>query len=341
LWYELCDQYGIYLVDEANIEIHGYGTSPGTPMTPGVHPAATEEWKASILDREHALVERDKNHPSVIVWSLGNESGNGSNFVAAYDWIKSRDHSRPVQYEQAFEERNTDIVCPMYPSIGSMKEYASRKNPGRPYIMCEYAHAMGNSSGNFQEYFDIIRSSKQMQGGFIWDWVDQGLITRDENGDTYWAYGGDFGAYNYTHDENFCCNGLVQPDRTPHPGLAEVKKVYQDIRFAAVNPANGVFSVENHFHYRNLKDYELRWQLLRNGIVTASGTLPAIDLPAGHSRNVKVDLPAMTDGAEYYLDVYAYTRHADDIIPAGHEVAREQWAIGKADMSLAAAGAPA
>lgn len=326
LWYDLCDQYGIYLVDEANIEAHEMGSAPGDKDPK--HPAKRPEWKAAILDREMSLVERDKNHPSVIIWSLGNECGNGANFEAGYEWIKSRDTSRPVQFEQAMESGNTDIVCPMYPPIKYMKEYAARTNPGRPYIMCEYAHAMGNSSGNFQEYFDIIRSSDHMQGGFIWDWVDQGLLTKDENGDEYWAYGGDFGAYNYHHDENFCINGLVQPDRTPHPGLAEVKKVYQDIRFAPADLAKGEISVENHFHTRNLRDYDFRWELLKNGESVDSGTIQ-IDLPAGQAKTIRI--PAKTVGAdetdEYYLSVYAYTRLGDEIIPAGHEVAREQFAL--------------
>lgn len=333
MWYDLCDKYGIYLVDEANVEIHAMGSAPWDQADRDIHPAYQPQWLDAILDREYSLVERDKNHPSVIIWSLGNECGNGDNFFVAYDWIKQRDSSRPVQFEQAGEGRNTDIVCPMYPGIGYMKDYASRTNTTRPFIMCEYAHAMGNSSGNFQEYFDIIRSSKQMQGGFIWDWVDQGLLTKDENGDEYWAYGGDFGAYNYNNDENFCINGLVQPDRTPHPGLMEVKKVYQDIRFASANPMSGEIIVENHFLYRNLNAYELRWELLRNGVVTDSGTLPALNVPAGSSKHIKI--PAVwhrinsenDSSAEYHLSVYALTKNGDDIIPAAHEVAREQFAI--------------
>ncbi len=341
LWYDLCDQYGIYLVDEANIEIHGYGSSYGTPQ-PATHPCNLPEWRDAIVDREVSLVERDKNHPSVIVWSLGNESGAGSNFRAGYDWIKSRDASRPVMYEQMGEGEGTDIVCPMYPGIEYMKEYASRENPGRPYIMCEYAHAMGNSTGNFQEYFDIIRSSPHMQGGFIWDWVDQGLLTRDEDGRPYWGYGGDFGAERYHHDENFCCNGLVQPDRTPHPGLAEVKKVYQDIRFSPADLSRGEFVVENHFHERNLEGYERRCELLRDGARVAGATLPPLRVAQGESRRVRAALPAMKDSAEYYLSVYAVTRGGDDIIPAGHEVAREQWALSeRPDMRPAAAAAVA
>ena len=327
LWYELCDRYGIYLVDEANIEAHGMGSAPWDNIDPLRHPAKRPEWKEAILDREYGLVERDKNHPSVIVWSLGNECGNGENFFAAYDWIKGRDSSRPVQFEQAGEAHNTDIVCPMYPSIRYMKEYAGRENPGRPYIMCEYAHAMGNSTGNFQEYFDIIRSSPWMQGGFIWDWVDQGLLTKNEDGEPYWAYGGDFGAYHYPHQENFCINGLVQPDRTPHPGLAEVKKVYQDIRFTPVDLPGGVVTVENHFHTRNLKDYDFRWELLKDGEICRSGSL-AVNVSPGSRRNVRIPM-GVIDGqdGEYYLSVYAFTRDGDEVIPKGHEVARGQFAL--------------
>lgn len=330
LWYDLCDEYGIYLVDEANVEAHGMGAAPYNYMDPERHPAVKPDWKDAILDREKLLVERDKNHPSVIIWSLGNECGNGENFYAAYDWIKKRDSSRPVQFEQAGEGYNTDIVCPMYPGIWYMKDYASRTDVERPFIMCEYAHAMGNSSGNFQEYFDIIRSSKQMQGGFIWDWVDQGLLTKDENGNEYWAYGGDFGATKYNSDENFCINGLVQPDRTPHPGLAEVKKVYQDIRFSPVNLAEGEIMIENHFNTRNLKDYDFKWELLNNGNVFSSGSLEVEAVP-GTKKIVKIPIGNINPGAgdEYYLSIYAYTRDGDDIIPPGYEVAREQFALSE------------
>ena len=326
LWYQLCDEYGLYLVDEANVEIHGMGCEWQGWFDKNRHPAYLREWHDAILDREYALVERDKNHPSVIIWSLGNECGNGQNFYDAYDWVKQRDNSRPVQFEQAGENRNTDIVCPMYPSIDAMKKYAERTDVTRPYIMCEYAHGMGNSTGNFQEYFDIIRNSKHMQGGFIWDWVDQGIYGKDENGDWYWGYGGDFGAYMYTNNENFCCNGLVLPDRTPHPGLMEVKKVYQDIRFSAVDLAKGEISVENHFHYRNLKDYDFSWVLLRNGEPVQNGTFK-VNVPAGQNKTVKIQLPKLDNDFEYYLSVFAATSTGDSIVPKGHEVAREQFAL--------------
>ncbi len=328
LWYDMADEYGLYLVDEANIEAHGMGVGDRTVAKDPGHAAADPMWREAILDRQYSLVERDKNHPSVIIWSLGNECGNGDNFYAAYDWVKSRDTSRPVQFEQAYQHcTNTDIVCHMYPSIENMKEYASRKEVTRPYIMCEYAHAMGNSTGNFQEYFDIIRSAPHMQGGFIWDWVEQGLLTADENGKPYWAYGGDFVADKYKNDENFCCNGLVQPDRTAHPGLMEVKKVYQDIRFSPADLAKGTINVENHFLSTNLSDYTFRWELLCNGTPVGEGTFD-MDLPAGKTKTVTIPgLDIKNPADEYHLQVYAHTKTPTEMVPAGHEVAREQFTL--------------
>lgn len=335
LWYKLCDEYGIYLIDEANVECHGLGNSFQKEHNMPGHPGQEPAWLQSILDRERSLVERDKNHPSVIIWSLGNESGNGINFHHAYDLVKSLDSTRPVHYEQAWTERNTDIVCPMYPRVEHMKHYAEKQNPGRPYIMCEYAHAMGNSTGNFQEYFDIIRSSPHMQGGFIWDWVDQGLATTDENGRTYWAYGGDFGAERYPHQENFCDNGLMQPDRTPHPGASEVKKVYQDIRFSAPDLKAGKVNIENHFLFRDLSNYRFTWELLRNGTPVASGTLPAVK--AAPETTVAVAVPftqyVKADSADYHLNIFALTNNAEPLIPASFEMAREQFTVAEAPMA--------
>ena len=219
-WYELCDEFGLYVVDEANIESHGMGYDPDKTL--GNNPV----WLNAHIDRTRRMLERDKNHPSVIIWSLGNEAGDGSNFQATYKWIKTRDLSRPVQYERAELNWNTDIFCPMYMRVDGILEYASKKQD-RPLIQCEYAHAMGNSTGNFVDYWDAIDNNDQLQGGFIWDWVDQGLQKFDSTGRKFWAFGGDFGPKDVPSDGNFCANGLVFPDRLPHPGLSEVKKVYQ------------------------------------------------------------------------------------------------------------------
>jgi beta-galactosidase len=325
LWISLCDQYGLYLVDEANIETHGMGAEWQNWFDQKQHPAYLPEWYAAHMDRVHRLVERDKNHASVIIWSLGNECGNGPVFHDAYKWIKERDYTRLVQFEQAGENENTDVVCPMYPGMGSMYEYAQKENPGRPYIMCEYSHAMGNSNGNFKEYWDLIRSKPHMQGGFIWDWVDQGLLAKNEVGDNYWAYGGDLGGYKYTHDENFCLNGLVFPDRTPQPGLMEVKHQYQSIHVSPVELAKGELSVFNEYSFINLDQFNFKWVLLRNGEKVGEDQFGSTAKP-GETQNVKINLPEVKaeKGVEYTLNVYAYSKEEKLLVPADHEVARNE-----------------
>lgn len=328
LWVKLCNKYGIFLVDEANIESHGMGVEGQSFMNPKTHPAYLPEWREAHLDRIYSLVERDKNAPSVILWSLGNECANGPVFYEAYKWIKKRDNTRLVQFEQSKENENTDIVCPMYPTIAYMKEYAARKEVTRPYIMCEYSHAMGNSSGNFQEYWDIIRGSKNMQGGFIWDWVDQGFEMKDEAGRKYWAYGGDLGSQNYTNDENFCHNGLVWPDRTPHPGAFEVKKVYQDILFKPVDVKNGIIEIINDFGFTNLNQYNFKYQVLENGKILKEGTID-VALNPKLTKQFKIDLPKLQskEGVEYLLNVFAYTKTGSEMLPQNFEIAREQFII--------------
>lgn len=327
-WLKLCDQYGIYLVDEANIETHGMGSEViRNPADKLVHPAYLPEWAPAHLDRIHRLVERDKNHASVIIWSMGNECGNGPVFHDAYKWIKQRDNTRMVQFEQAMEDWDTDIVCPMYPSMNYMKSYAADTSKKRPFIMCEYSHAMGNSNGNFQEYWDIIRSSKHMQGGFIWDWVDQGLKTKDANGKTFWAYGGDLGGFDLHNDENFCTNGLIASDRTVHPGLYEVKKGYQNIIFSDDDIRKGKLFVENLFDFTNLDKYDFKWQLTRNGEVVKEGNFN-VSLAPHQKTSVALSIPQYKSAAgdEYFLNVYAYNKDATAMLAAHHEVAREQFA---------------
>jgi beta-galactosidase len=325
LWLKLCDQYGMYLVDEANIETHGMGANGQGTFDTTVHPAYLPLWAPAHMDRIHRLVERDKNHPSVIIWSMGNECGNGKVFHDAYLWMKQRDKSRPVQFEQALEDWNTDIVCPMYPAINYMKSYAA-SDKQRPFIMCEYSHAMGNSNGNFQEYWDIIMSNKKMQGGFIWDWVDQGMKTTTTDGRTFWAYGGDLGGYALQNDENFCANGLVAADRTIHPGLNEVKKVYQNVLFTSKDISKRDITVENLFDFTNLDRYNFKWEMYRNGEKVKEGTF-VVSLPPHQKKDISLPIPAFksAEGSEYFVNVFAYTKDATDLVPAKHEIAREQF----------------
>ncbi|MGE5520180.1 MAG: glycoside hydrolase family 2 TIM barrel-domain containing protein [Candidatus Dadabacteria bacterium] len=328
-WLKLCDKYGIYLVDEANIETHGMGASLQGWFDSTKHPAYLPLWAPAHLDRIHRLVERDKNHPSVIIWSMGNECGNGKVFHDAYIWMKGRDNTRPVQFEQAGEDWNTDIVCPMYPGVGSMKRYAADQTKKRPYIMCEYSHAMGNSNGNFQEYWDVIMSDKKMQGGFIWDWVDQGMKTTTTDGRTFWAYGGDLGGYLLQNDENFCSNGLIAANRTIHPGLNEVKKVYQNILFRNKDIAHNVITVQNLFDFLNLDKYDFKWELVEQGNKTAEGNF-VVQLAPHEQKDISLALPKIEGvaGNEVFVNVYAYTKTATDLVAAGHEIAREQFKLG-------------
>ena len=251
-FYNLCDYYGLYVIDEANAESHAQGYGEKSL-------AKRADFKEATVARTRNMYERDKNHPCIISWSLGNESGNGICYEAAYDWLKAKDSTRPIQYERALYDRNTDIVTIMYPSVDYLSRYA-QKQQERPYIMCEYAHAMGNSCGGLQNYWDTIYKYPQLQGGCIWDWVDQGLLTKDARGREYYAYGGDFGE-NMPSDDNFCINGLVDPDRKPHPQLAEVRKVYQPIKIEAVDLDSLKFRITNRFDFSNLEEYTLLYRL--------------------------------------------------------------------------------
>lgn len=246
--YRLCDYYGLYVIDEANAESHAQGYGEKSL-------AKRADFKEATVARVRNMYERDKNHPCIIVWSLGNESGNGVCYEAAYDWLKAKDSTRPVQYERALYDRNTDIVAIMYPSADYLARYA-RKPQTRPFIMCEYAHAMGNSCGGLSNYWDTIYKYPQLQGGCIWDWVDQGLLTKDAQGRKFYAYGGDFGD-NMPSDGNFCINGLVDPYRKPHPQLAEVRKVYQPIKIEVVNWDSLKFRIINRFDFSDLEEYSL------------------------------------------------------------------------------------
>ncbi len=320
-WYDLCDRYGIYLVDEANIESHGMGYRP--ERTLGNNPI----WKAAHLDRTIRMVERDKNHPSVIIWSLGNEAGDGVNFEATYRWIKRRDPSRPIMYERALLGPHTDIYDPMYPPIEHLIKYAEKPRR-RPLIMCEYSHAMGNSNGNLKDYWDVIYRYRLLQGGFIWDWVDQGLLKKI-NGKNCWAYGGDFGPEGMPSDGNFCINGLVLPDRKPHPALWEVKKVYQYARFEPVNPREGKIKITNFYDFTSLGEFKLLWKVLEDGEKIYENSTGMPKLAPHRSITLTLPLPKITPspGAEYYLDISLRTKSARGLLPKDFEVAWEQFKL--------------
>ncbi|MDN3618142.1 glycoside hydrolase family 2 TIM barrel-domain containing protein [Polaribacter undariae] len=330
-FYRLADKHGFYVIDEANIETHGMGTTNqglnNNKKDQAVHPAYLPQWKGAHMDRTIRMFERDKNYPSIITWSLGNEAGNGENFVATYNYLKEQDNTRPTQYEGATQYSNTDIQAPMYWTIDRMVQYAEG-NPTRPLIQCEYAHAMGNSVGNLQDYWDVIEKYDIMQGGFIWDWVDQGILTKNEEGEEFWAYGGDLGAGHLHNDKNFCLNGIVNPDRTAHPALYEVKKVYQYIKFKEVNIKKGEIEIKNIYDFTNLNTLDFSWTLLKNGEEVANGALPVLDIAPYTTKKVKIDLPKLDDAiAEYHVNVYAKTKTATGLLPAGHEAAYEQFAL--------------
>jgi beta-galactosidase len=327
--YKLCNKYGLYVVDEANIESHGIAWW----FDHARHPSFLEEWKGQHLDRVIRMFERDKNNPSVIMWSLGNESEFGPNFKAAYELLKQQDKdNRPVMFNPAGEQQYTDIVSPMYNKAEHMERYAKRDNTNRPYIQCEYAHAMGNSTGNFQELWDVIMKYPILQGGFIWDWVDQGLQTFDEQGRKYWFYGGDLGGHRWTHDENFCANGLINADRTLHPGINEVKKAYQPVWMKASDIEKGKIVLSNHHLFTDLNAYDFRWELYRNGELVESKSIPVNGKPLSDTE-ITLPLPeiAFGKGSEYFVRLKAFTREAKDLVPAGHEVAVEEFAFPKND----------
>lgn len=317
-WYELTDKYGLYVVDEANIESHPLANSSETQI------GNEMSWLPAHLEKTKRMFHRDKNHPSIIIWSLGNEAGWGKVFESTYNWLKEND-SRPVQYEPAELEHYTDIFCPMYPPISKLEMYA-KNNPSRPAIMIEYAHAMGNSVGNLQDYWDVIESYSVLQGGFIWDWVDQSLEYKNDMGVSYYAYGHDYHP-DLPTDGNFLNNGLVNPKREPHPHLMEVKKVYQPIGFKMLEDAS--FEVENKNFFTDLSAYSFTWEVLANGKSVKSGTVSLNALP-GNKQIFSVPIMDVieTPDKEYFITVRALQRIDNALIPIGHEVAWEQFYLG-------------
>jgi beta-galactosidase len=320
LWLDLCDRFGIYLIDEANIESHGMGYKPDRTL--GNNP----EWEDAHLDRAIRMVERDKNHPAVIIWSMGNEAGDGVNFEAVSAWIHKRDPTRPVHYERALSRLHVDIVSPMYATIERIVEYA-QKPQTRPLILCEYAHAMGNSVGNLKEYWDAIEKYKHLQGGFIWDFIDQGLRKQTTAGQEFWAYGGDYG--DIPNDGNFCCNGIVKPDRSPNPSLYEVKKVYQYVKIKPVDLAAGILKIVNSYDFINLDFLDISWELTESGKPLQKGLLKALSLAPKKEKTITVPFktPKLNPGCEYFLTVTFSLAGKAPWAEKGHILAWEQFKL--------------
>ncbi len=324
-WYDLCDRYGIYLVAEANIESHGMGYEDKTLAK---HPA----FRIPTLERNARNVAANRNHPSVIIWSLGNEAGYGPNFEEAYKLVKEMDPTRPVQYERAGLQGLTDIFCPMYYPYDACEKYSANPSCTKPLIQCEYAHAMGNSQGGFKEYWDIIRKYPKYQGGFIWDFVDQSIRWTTPEGKTIYAYGGDFKSTDPS-DQNFCDNGLISPDRVPNPHAYEVQRVYQDIHTTLL--PDGKVEVYNERFFTPLSDVAMQWTLLRDGRPVRSGNIS--DINAGPQQRAVIAVPyGPTEGdGEWLLNVDYRLKQAAPLLDAGTTVAREQLRLSPATVRMA------
>ena len=307
-FYELCDKYGIYMVAEANIESHGIGYGNRTL-------AKRDDYRKAHLERNQRNVQRNFNHPSIIFWSLGNEAGYGPNFEAAYDWVKAEDPSRAVQYERAEIKGKTDIYCPMYAGYNWCDNYSKNPQHQKPLILCEYAHAMGNSQGGFKEYWDLVRKYPKFQGGFIWDFVDQSCRRIGKNGKMIYAYGGDF---------NLCNNGLISPDRVPNPHAYEVRHFYQNIWTTPANLKNGELNIFNEYFFRDLSAYYLEWEILKEGKIVRQGRIDKLDVQPQQTATVKLDWGQTTPNDEWLLNVAYKQKQNEGLLPAGHIVAKEQ-----------------
>jgi len=324
LWYELCDEYGLYVFDEANVESHGI--SYGKNLLPGSDP----HWTGAVVTRAERMVLRDRNHPSIVTWSLGNEAGHGDNFYKMADRIRELDPTRNIHYRQM--NAAADMDSQTYPTPEWIINRAQEK-PDRPFLMNEYAHAMGNSVGNLQEYWDAIEKYPALIGGFIWDWVDQGLRHKTENGIEFFAYGGDFG--DKPNDDNFCINGLVSPDRVPNPSLYEVKKVYQNISSKLIDVENVEMQVHNKFRFINTNEFATSWELLEDGEIVESGNIDSPDIEPGETGVVNIPFQTdLKDGNDYFLKVIFSLRNDELWAKAGHIIAWDQFSLQEAPFTV-------
>jgi beta-galactosidase len=342
-FYDLCDEYGMYVIDETNLEHHAFYQDLCT----------NPQWANSFLDRAVRMVERDKNHPCVIEWSLGNESGAGENHAAMAGWIRHFDPSRPVHYEGACRNafysgevwndnsHLTDIICPMYPQIDKIIKWAENTKDRRPLIMCEYSHAMGNSNGSLKDYFAAFDKYHGLQGGFIWEWIDHGIRQTDKNGRQYWAYGGDFG--DKPSDYNFCADGLVWPDRTPHPAMYEFKKLAQPVKLEFIDLNCGRIKVTNKEYFTTLGKFNIFWELQVDGVTVQHGKLPPLQTAPRQAEEIMVPVckPKMYLGQECFLNIRFMLAKKSVWAPAGHEVAWEQFKMPYTGVTLKAEAANA
>ena len=325
-WYELVSRHGLYMIDEANIESHGYGYEHNETLGNKPH------WEKHHLDRTQRMYERSKNFPAVVIWSLGNEAGDGSNLGATYRWLKARDKSRPIQYETEGDiadvgERHSDFHSSMYWRYWDLERYAQTAND-RPFLLIEYSHAMGNSSGNLREYWDVIEKFDSLSGAFIWDWVDQGLIEY-EDGVPYWTYGGDYGPDDVPSSGNFNFNGLVFPNRNIQPAYWEVKRVYQHVRFSSDSLLSGVIKVENNYDFTNLDGFELHWSLAADGKALRGGVLNVPPIGPGSSETLHLPYKGhdLHSGPEHHILLQLIHPEQNGLLAPGHIYAEQQFRI--------------
>lgn len=313
-WIDLCDRYGLYVIDEVDLETHGFHFIDNESFS-----SDSPEWRPQYMDRVERMVLRDKNHPSIVIWSLGNESGYGSNHDAMAAWVREVDPSRPIHYERAVDAPVVDIVSMMYPPLEQVIEEGEKDDP-RPFLMCEFGHAMGNSTGNLQEYFDAIYKYPRLLGGLIWEWTDLSLRQKDENGEYRYFYGGDFG--DHPNSGTFCLDGMLFPDRTPKASIIEFKKVIEPVIIKAVDMSTGKFSVENRYNFLSLAHLQCEWTLQCDGEVIEQGILDQLNVPAGQTAEFTVPFTASCNkaGAEYWVNVRFVLREAAIWAPKGFEI---------------------
>jgi len=322
-WYSLCDKYGLYVVDEANIECDGMSFTPQETLSD------QPLWKSAYLDRVKRMWERDKNYTCIVTWSIGNESGFGENLKDCYSWLKAADATRPVQYEAAKDERYSDIYCPMYKSITVMENYVKTSPRNRPLIQCEYAHMMGNSGGNLKDDWDLIYKYPQLQGGFIWDFSDQTFELKDKKGNKIWGFGRDMGTVGLTSDTSFCADGLLSADRTFHPQAYELQKVYQNVGFEAKDLGQYIFTISNRFDFTDLANYKLSWSIKGDGKIVAQGDVAELAMLPGEAKDIRLNVTSFIPkpGVAYFINLEFRSRKAAELLPAGYVIAREQFKL--------------